>query len=148
VTEPVLKDAQGRPLTVHRIWVEAAKLGAGAAGLLALQNILWAFQVGHRPLHSLIGPDPHVFVAAQLIAAALAGGLAILILTRQGLWACEAVLLWSMIELYPPLTRDLYGHVPTAFRFSAVALVLALIGVRGAWAIRLGEPRGDDQARR
>jgi hypothetical protein len=143
MTERVLKDSQGRPLTLARIWVEAAKLGAGAAALLALQNLLWAFQVGHRPLHSLIGPDPQVFVAAQLIAAAIAGGLAILILTRQGLWACEAVLAWSLIELWPPLTRDLYAHEPTAYRFSVVAFILAMLGVRGAWAIRAMKTEGD-----
>ena len=131
VTEPVLKDAKGEPLTLPRIWRETAKLGAGAAALLALQNLLWAFQVDHRPMHSLIGPDPHVFVAAQLIAAALAAGLALLILTRQGLWACEAVLLWSLIELDPPLTRYLYGHSPTALRFSVVAAILAMLGVHG-----------------
>ena len=143
MTEPVLKDSQGRPLTLERIWIEAAKLGAGAAALLALQNFLWAFQVDHRPMHSLIGPDPHVFVAAQLIAAGLASGLALLILTRQGLWACEAVLFWSLIELWPPLTRDLYGHAPTAYRFSVVAVILAMLGVRGAWAIRaIAKPTG------
>jgi hypothetical protein len=138
--ETLKAEAARLPWTTQRVWTEATKLGAGAAGLLMLQNLLWAFQVGHRPLHSLIGPDPRAFVAAQLIAAALAAGLAVLILTRRGLWACEAVLLWSLVELYPPLTRDLYGHSPTAFRFSAVAAILAIISVRGAWAIR-GEPK-------
>jgi hypothetical protein len=135
------EDSKGRPWTRERVWTEAAKLGAGAAGLLMVQNLLWAMNVAHRPMGALIGSDARVFVAAQLGAAAVAAALAVLILTRRRLWACEAVLLWSLLELDTPLTRALYAHEPTALRFSIVAVVLAIVGVRGAWAIRaLGSP--------
>jgi hypothetical protein len=117
--------------------------GAAAAGALALLNLLGLLYLDKRPLDSLIGSDPNVFVAAQLIAAAIAVGLALLILTRHGLWACEAVLAWTLFELYPPGMRALYGHSLSgkAWRLELTAVILAIVGVTGAWAIRRAGPQ-------
>lgn len=131
------------PMTSALGRLSRCELGAGAAGVLAALNLIGLFNLDHRPLHSLIGPDPSVFIAAQLIAAALAGGLALLILTRHGLWACEAVLAWSMFELYPSGMQALYGHYYSGreWRLSLTAFGLAVAGVAGAWAIRLAGPQ-------
>jgi hypothetical protein len=126
------------PLTTPLRRLTACEYGAGAAGALAALNLMGLFDVETRPLDSLIGPDPNVFIAAQLIAAALAVGLALLILSRHGLWACEVVLAWTLFELYPPGMRALYGHGISGkdWNIALGAVGMAAAGVVGAWAIR------------
>jgi hypothetical protein len=86
----------------------------------------------------LTGSSPS---AAQLVAAGVAGLLAWLIYSKSWLWACEVVLAWSLLELDPWLTRWLYGHTwnpsfSRSFELVLFTVGLAMIGVRGAWAIR------------
>ena len=128
------------PLTTPTLRLKAVHAGAGAAGLLALLNVIGASQAWSRPVQSLIGPDPGVHALAQLAAAAVAGVLAVAIYTGAALWACEVVLAWSLLELDPWLMHWLYGHGWRGSRTIEVvglAVLLAAVGVHGAWAIRL-----------
>jgi hypothetical protein len=137
-THPQHRPSLAEPLTTPFRRLRATEYGASAAGILAMLNLIAAVDVGHRPGHALIGHDPHVYIAAQLIAAALAGGLGLMIISRHWLWACEVVLLWSMFELVPYETTWLYGHAVHGREwFLALgALGFAMVGVRGAWALR------------
>jgi len=128
-----------KPLTTPKLRLQAVHAGAGAAGLLALLNVIGAAEAWSRPVQSLIGPDPGVHAAAQLAAAAVLGGLAVVIYLGVALWACELVLAWSLLELDPWLMHWLYGHGwrgSRTIQLVVAIVLLAAVGVRGAWAIR------------
>lgn len=133
--DPVLRE----PLTTpYRRW-HAVQYGAGAAGMLAALNVMSMMEVQRRPLHHvLVGPDAESYLAAHAAVAALAVSLALIILSRGYLWACQAVVAWAVTELAAPVFHWLYGHtlIGRMWLVAFMALVFALIGLQGARAER------------
>jgi hypothetical protein len=138
VAHPGYQPSLQEPLTSPFRRERATEYGAAAALSLAALNGIGLMDIGHRPLDSLIGPDPNAYIIAQLTAVALGLGLAALVRYRHSLWVCEAVLAWSLLELWPSETRFLYGHGVSGrgWTIAAGALFFAMLGVRGAWAMR------------
>jgi hypothetical protein len=142
--DPVLRE----PLTTPFRRLHAIHYGAGAAGMLTLLNLVAMLDANRRPADVLIGSDLRTFLIAQLVAAALAAGLALLIVWRRSLWACRIVMVWSVVELAFPIFRYLYGHVIVgrAWGIAFSAAAFAYVGLRGAWAEQDAEAKDRDKA--
>jgi hypothetical protein len=134
--DPVLREPLKTPYRRHH----AMEYSAGAAGLLAVLNLMALFRTDARPALALIPMDVRTYVIAQLTAAALAAALALSVLWRRPIWTCVLIAGWSLGELIPPLPSYLYGHTRDmglrTWLLVISAAAAALIGLRGARAER------------
>lgn len=125
---------------------EAAGTAAVAAGLITFTHVISALVrfYGER-YPALIGSSPVVlglYNAMLALIAALAGYVAY---RRHPLWLAWVILGWSVLEALPWVTARLYGHAANG-KLVGLALVCAVIGLRGAKALRKGFPQETETA--
>jgi hypothetical protein len=119
---------------------QAARTTAAAVGVIAVTHVfsaLYWVNGGNRLSSALISSDPRVltlFSAALALIAVVASYVAN---RTSPLWLAWVVLGWSVLEVLPWITAPLYGHGAVG-KLAGLALVCALIGLRGARALKRG----------
>jgi hypothetical protein len=144
LTRPAFAPSVLGPLNTPYRRKLAATQSANAAWIIAFLNGLTIPFVlgGHGAArHTMIGADPTVLASAQLLAALIACYLALRAHRRPSPRLALLILAWSIIEAVPWIPLTVYGHAIGGRMYAvvAMALVAALIGVRGAWALRRAE---------
>jgi hypothetical protein len=126
---------QSRGLETEADALEAAKVGAVVAGIIAIEHVVFGLSVDTRPA-----------TVGNLMAIVLMAFLGWRIFKEQKVWASITVLVWAIVEIVAKIVFVLGPDAasrspPASLIIDVTVLAGALLSVRGASNSRKGAQR-------